>query len=554
MGLTPDYAELDRINAEALAARERRERARRTPPLVRLWEPTTTDLQLRGVVRGERSCEVEWKANATGSGELVLPYEHHLAQWAMRWWERDKRNIVLTVDHVGERWSGLMENVTTRQDERGDRTVTLSFLHDFEHLNHLPVWSNPMTPPMVQFPKSFMLYGPAAYILKVALFLNILRHNTSLWQLPDDPLDPESWLQGLDYRRWPILVQPRSIIHDATPWRFLHSRFDNYLDVATPILDEARLLVTCRRWLIGDPQPWPGAGLNRNGQLIIDIVDKSGWWEQTATGGTIAHGLLRTGLEVADNLVDESRRILERPADAPEYAVSGFLGTAPAQPWVVYRTNGAHNTATSTEYVYRPATVGQVTVGGKSAPGVNEFTSATTKFIFNVLGSFILQPALGGVVDTALNPLYSDVMLAFMSVKSPMRTRNLGWGHLMENFAAGGDQAYTLASLMALRAGFRETDEEVSHSIKVGDGAPYLIGAPGHGHFTLGDRIGVEIPGSREGRVDVEQVTRLALGWDAETPHEWEVTIGAWPRQDPIEFLLNKVRNLSAGLQEVGLL
>lgn len=554
MGVSADVDRLDAIHDAALAARADRARRRREPPLVRLWEPTGIGLELRGQVRGEYEASFRFKLNDTGEGTLRLPGDHHLAQWLSRWWERGKRNVVVTVDKDGARWSGMMEECATDQAEDGSRIVTVTFLSDYEQLKHLPVWANPLTPAGLQFPKTFQLVGPAAYILKVTLFLNLFRQFGSLWQLPDDPLDPATWVTGLDYKRWPILVKPRSVFLDATPIRYLHSRFTQWHDLAAPLLEDCRLMVEVRRWLVGDPQPWPGAGLHRNGQIIIDIVDKSGWWEQTATGGTIAHGLVRTGLEVADNLVDETRFALERPADAPEYAVSGFLGVAPKQPWVVYRTNQPYNTAVSTSYSYRPATVGQVTVGGQSAPGVNETMSAVTKLIFNLMGSFILQPGLGSVVDTALAPLYQDTLLAFMSLKSPLRTRQLGWGHYMENFAAGGDQAYTLSSLLAMRKGFVDTREEVSHEVQIADGSPYLIGDRGGGHFFLGDRIGVEMPGSRDGRVDVAQVTELDLAWSAEQPHEWAATIGAFPRRDPVEWAIGQVHELSAGLQEVGLL
>lgn len=556
MGIITDKEQqrLDHIYSTALAQRQQRDHARRKPPLIRLWSPKSVGWDLRGIVAGEIEASFEWKLNDTGSGKIVFPFDHHLAQWCMQWWKRDKKNIFITVDKDGARWSGMAESVTTQQDDEGVRTVTITFLDDFEQLKHLPCWPNPFTPAGLQFPKSFMMAAPAAYMLKTFLFLNLLRHNTSLWQLPDDPLDPRSWLQGLFYKDWPILIQPRSIFLDETPLRFAHSRFKNWYELAAPILEETRMMVTYRRWLIGDPQPWPGAGLRRNGQLIIDIVDKSGWWDQTATGGTLAGGLIRTGLEIADNLVDEARFILDRPADAPEYAVSGFLGVAPQQPWVVYRTNNPTNVVTSTEYTWKPATVAQITVGGKSAPGVNEFISAHVKLVFNVLGSFILQPSLGGIVDTLVGPLYEDVILAFMSVKSPMRSKHLGWGHYMENFASGGDQAYTLSSLLALRKGFTETKEIVSHTVGVNDGAPYLVGDQGQGHFFLGDRIGVETPGSRDGHVDVAQVTSLQLSWAVESPHEWAITVGEFPKADPLEWAIDQVKELSGGLQDLGLL
>lgn len=553
MGLSLRQSQHDEIMAQAMGQRRERERLRRTPPLVRLWEPINTGLKLRGRVAGEYSASFQFKLNDTGAGTLVLPYDHHLGQWAMQWWKRGKENIVVSVDKDGARWSGTLDAVNTSQSEDGDRTITLSFLSDYEQFKHLLVWPNPFTPAGLQWPKTWQLFGPAAYILKVTLFVNLFRQFGSLWQLPEDPLDPRTWIRGFNYKDWPILVKPRSVVMDDSPWRYLHSRMKQWHDVAEPLLSEARLMVEVRRWFEGDPDPWPGAGLKLNGQIIVDIVDKSGWWEETATGGTLAHGLLRTGLEAADNVIDEARFLVDAPPDRDLYR-KGWLGTKPKAPWVVYRTNGATNTAVSTSYTWKPATVAQVTVGGKSAPGVNEFISATNKLIFNILGSFILQPGLGSVVDTALNPLYSDVLLAFMSFRSPLRTRNLGWGHYMENFADGGDSAYTLSSLLAMRKGFWETKSTVSHEITIADGAPYLIGDQGQGHFFLGDRIGAEVPGARDGRVDVAQCVELNLAWSADTPHEWQATIGEWPERDPLEWAINQVKELSAGMQELGVL
>ena len=553
MGMSVDQARHDAIYEAAMGQRRERERKRRQPPLVRLWEPTNTGLKLRGQVAGEYAASFQFKLNDTGQGTLALPWDHHLAEWAVQWWNRGKDNIVITVDKDGSRWSGTMESVTTDQSDEGDRTVTLSFLHDYEQVKHLTVWPNPFTPAGLQFPKVWQLYGPAAYILKVSLFVNLFRQHGSLWQLPEDPLDPRTWIRGLNYKDWPVLVQPRSIVMDDSPWRYIYSRMKSWHEMAEPVLSEARLMVTVRRWLVGDPDPWPGANLKLNGQIIIDVVDKSGWWDETATGGTLFHGMVRTALDVADNIIDETRFVLDAPPDRGEYR-KGWLGTKPKAPWVVYRTNQPYNTAVSTSYTYKPATVAQVTVGGKSMPGVNEFLSATNKLIFNILGSFILQPGLGSVIDTAVNPIYSDVLLSFMSFRSPLRTRNLGWGHYMENFQDGGDSAFTLSSLLALRKGFWDTKAQVSHEITIADGAPYLIGDNGQGHFFLGDRIGAEIPGARDGRIDVSQCVELNLSWSVDQPHQWEATIGAWPERDPVEWAINQVKEVSAGLQELGVL
>lgn len=545
--------DLDRIWDTAMAQREQRARIRREPPLVRLWD---ANWELRGRISGEYSASFEWKLNDTGTGTVELPAEHHLARWVAQYWKRSTQNVHITVDKDGARWSGRLTEATTTQDDMGLRTTTLRFLHDFEELRHIQVWPNPFTPAAVQFPKTFLLAGPAIWALKCALFLNLFRLQGNLWRLPDDPLDFRSWVQSLNYRDWPILVQPSSLLLDDSQWTIISSRFKTWADMATPTLEDGQLMVTCRRWLIGDPQPWPGANLNRNGQLLIDIEDKSGWFEETAIGGTIAGGLIRTGIDIADNLIDEARFVLEKVTLADQYTIPGFLGVVPSQPWVVYRTDidGHTNTAESTSFTWQPATVGQVTVGGSSMPGINEGISAAIQMGPAILSAFVpFIPNLGGPLDTVLQPLYSDVLLAFQSFKSPLRTRSLGWSHYYENFEDGADKAYTLSAVIALRAGFYKSRQRTSHTMKVGDGAPYLVGERGQGHFWLGDRVGGQIPGSPDGQVVVERVSALTLAWDAETPHQWDITLGDLTvDQDPLEYALSKIRGLTDALHDIG--
>lgn len=547
-----DKQALQKIWDTTLAAKEQRARARREPPRIHLYDG---DWTYRGQVFGEIEYSFQWKLNDTGAGHIVLPWEHHLARWAAEFWARDTANIHVRVDKDGARWCGRCQSVVTEQDDEGVKTVRIEFLHDYEELKHITVWANPLSPAEVQFPKTFLLAGPAAYMLKLTLFLNLVRLNMSLWQLPDDPLSFDGWTQGLDYKQWPIIVKPGSLLLDDSQWTIINSRFKNFHDIAKPILDDGRLMMKLDRWFTGDPQPWPAAGLNRDGQLIVDIVDKSGWWDQTAVGGTIAGGLLRTGIELADNLVDETRVALERPKHSDQYDIAGWLGVAPEQPWVVYRTNPPTNTAVATSFTWQPATVGQITTGGHSSPGVNETISVVTQFIFNMLGSFILQPSFGSIADGVLSPLYEDTLAAFMNIKNPLRTMNLGWSHYYERFEDGADKAYTLSAILALRKGFYDTRERSLHQLNIADGAPFLVGDNGQGHFFLGDRVGGEIPGARDGRVVVEQVTELTLSATEDTPHEWVITTGDPETDaDPIEYLIGRVSQLFEAAHDLGVI
>lgn len=542
--------ELDNIYNSITEFKGQRELKRRVDPVVKLYDG---DFNFRGRVTGFYSCEVEWKLNETGAGHLELPYDHHLAQWVFRYWERNKSNVHIVVDKDGARWDGKLDSCTVSQSEDGVRTVELKFLSSFEELSHILVWANAFTPSIVQFPRRFILAGPSIYCLKTALFLNLLRLQGNLWSLPDDPLSFNGWKQGLDYREWPILVKPQSLLSDASQWTVISSRFNTWTDMAETTLADGNLYVECRRWFPGDPQPWEGADLYRPGQLIVDIVDKSGIWDTTSTGGNLFTGLVRTVVQIADNLIDETRVHTGIAQNANEYTLANYLGTAPKQPWAVYRTDDKVNTAESTEFTWQPATVSQVVVGGKSMPGVNEGISAAVQLAFNALSTYLFLPSLGGPADTLLKPIYEDTLMAFMNIKSPARTTKLGWSHYRERFQDGGDQAWTLSAIIALRNGFWETRERTSHTMKVGDGAPYLIGDRGEGHFFLGDRVGGQIPGAREGTVVVDQVHELKLSWDAETPAEWEITVGD-PNaiDDPLNHALDRIKDAFAAIHDLG--
>ncbi|MGV0868683.1 Gp37-like protein [Corynebacterium kalidii] len=555
MGISSEkLRELDDIYDAALNRRYRREKLRREAPLVQMWDG---DWVLRGRVAGEYEASFEWKLNDTGSGTVVLPDDHYLAKWAVAHWERKTKNIHITVDKDGARWSGRLESFDFEQDDLGVRRVTLNFLHDYEELKHVLVWSNPMTPAAVQFPRVFMLAGPSKYMLKLALFLNLARLQGNWWALPDDPLDVRSWSQIVNLGEWPIMVKPDSLLLDDSEWTILSSRFKTWHDMAKSTLEDAGLMVECRRWLHGDPIPW-GFAEPRNGQLIVDIVDKGGWFGQTSVGGTILGGLVRTGLSVADDLVDDTREALGQVVESPGYAVSGFLGTKPENPWVVFRTDvdKGTNVAESTSYSYKPATVTQLVAGGNSAPGVNEAITASLQLAGSVASTYLFIPNIGAPAATLLEPIFEDTLFAFMSYKSLQRSMSLGWSHYYEDWVQGADKAYTLSSIMAMRRGMLETRQKTTHTLTVGDGGPYLIGENGQGHFFLGDRVGAEIPGM-DGRVTVEQVSNLTLSWDADTVHQWQITIGdphAKGDGDPVEWIVEQVKDGAAALKDQGVL
>lgn len=551
---------LDELYRAGRAVRKRRKDRRLQPPLIRLWDG---DWNLRGICRAEVSGDFKWLLNESGTGQLVLPAEHYLAKWIMNSTARSTQNVHITVDKDGARWGGRMKTASLQKTAAGLKTVVVQFMHDYEELKYIQVWSNPLLPAAFQFPKVFMLAGPSIWCLKLSLFLNVLRKEASLWALPDDPLDPSQWF-NLDQSRWSMVVAPSDFFSDTSIWTIISSRWKTWHDMATTTLDDAQLMVTCRRYLNGDPPPWPGANL-RHGCLVFDIVDRSGYYSGTSEGGSVLDGLVHTAQRFVNEMAEQEPEILPDPNAPEEYQKKDWLGTLPSNPWVVYRENEYTGIQTSA-FTITPATVAQINCGGTSMPGVNEAISAMVQTVGNLTSTITLSiplvggagvsaPAMGGALDAFLKPLYSDTILAWMSFKSPLRPPRMGWSHYFEHFQSGADKGYTLSSLIAIRAGLWATRGFTSHKITIADGAPYLIGEQGEGHFFLGDRIGSTVDGMPAGQIFVDQVTALDLTWSRGTTPSWQITVGDDKAlEDPVAKSLRHVQTIMGDLQMLGVM
>ena len=551
--LLHDQELMDRMQAILDASerkKEARTRKRRKPPLTRLWDG---DMLYRGRVTSEWELSCKWIKNNSGSARVVLPANHYLAKWAVDPYGRPKQNVHMTVDKDGARWGGRLQRARRAAPRDGKNFVALEFLDDYEELKHLLVWSNPFLMAAVQFPRSFVLAGPSIYMLKLALFLNIMRMEGNWWALPDDPLDPSQWTQALDMSNWNMVVKPGSLLQDSSPHTVLSSRFKYWHDMAAPTLGDGQLMVTTRRYLQGDPPPWPGANL-RHGTIVFDVVDKSSYWNETSTGGTIWDGLKRTIVNLADNLVDETLTQLFDPIDPYQNTVGTWLGTYPRAPYVVYR-DGRISGIEVSDWCHTHGGSVQMVVGGQSAYGIDEAISAGIQFAGNNLGQVIFQPTAGTIADTFLKPIYSGTIGAWVSVKSPVRALKYGWSHYQEDLVAGADRAYTLSSIMKIREGFWKSRPRITHRIELADGRPYLIGDNGQGHFFLGDRIGSTLKDvGKRGQIYVEQVgeieltvTRDGCRWNAITGEPEDL-------ESPNARGLRQVANLAAAGHDLGVL
>src|SRR4051812_28197339 len=108
------------------ARHKQRELDRLKPPLVELWDG---DYNLRGEVGEWRELEFKFVENDAGPASLKLSLSNYLARWVMDHKGRAKRNVHITIEKQGARWSGRMENYKVVREKGGDAYLEIIFIH-----------------------------------------------------------------------------------------------------------------------------------------------------------------------------------------------------------------------------------------------------------------------------------------------------------------------------------------------------------------------------------------------------------------------------------------
>lgn len=539
------------------------------------------DWVYRGTVYGENGGNIHPVVNETGTIQLRLPIdlEDRRGTWAAFWaLDEDARgtsNIHIRVETMGARICGRMKSkngVTIVRGDKGDEVV-IDFLDDIEEMKFVHTAGNPFLPlSLIQQPKAWMLLAQADHGILLTLAANLLRLQLTNIDLSffEDLLDPDNWpANPLDlWQQSQIIVKPRKIGDSVAPLALVVGSIrTSIFDVAAPILEDAELQWDLRRWFTGDPEPWPGAGTDwiRNGTLFVDIANKSGFREGTSLGGNLFTGLTRTIAGVTSNHVEDSYDLFTGDTiDETGYRLPGVLGTLPSHPYVVYPDGDITGIQTSA-FSLSPGGAGRITVGGQSMPGVNELISAVIQYGGDVLGDNISAAisagigkdvtvgSLGGALDSFLNPIYKDSILANMSVPLLLRVAKQGWGHYLETTSTNVTQAFTAASVMDLRRRRRETDPDMSFTLTVANASPWLIGDNGFGHWWLGDRVG----GTEKylmPRVFVRRCRELDISWDGPQGLGINAVFGdTRAEMDAIERMAELLSKTFSGLQQIGL-
>lgn len=569
----------------------------------RLKEPDVElrdgDFRLRGLVAGYRMLEWEFEENETTTATMHLPLNHYLAKWVMNHRGRAKRNVIVVIEKQGARWSGLMDHYRVIKEDSGDAYLEVVFLHDFEQTKHIRVWCNPFLRPELQFPKLWIIFGPAKWCLLVTLFVNLLRLETSLWTLPDDPTDINEWMgPSFNPSNWRNIVKPFPFLADTSPIDMVFSRFGTFYDTAKGLLENHQLTLTCRRYIKDrDEHPFNDLkgiwGLDpiedllqkiplRDGCVVWDIEDNSGWGTETAYGGSWITGFVRALVTLAGDGQVEGVDVFTGDYTFPgEYYNPFFLGTSPRAPHVVFE-EGPLTGIKSSEFSYYEATDTSFLAGGSSAPGINEGISALVNIGGDLLTSFINSqlavastipgvaidlPPLGGLMDAVLQPVYSDVFGAFMEVPTlramgislPISgledvLTGLGDFHYFEGMAEGQMKAFTLSAFAAVAAEIYRTRTRTAHTLKVSDASPYIVAPKGFGHCWIGDKVGTSVLGYPvEHQLFVERIKKVKNRIDKDGMKPLEIGIGYREPRSPALHILEEVRRFNGAMGQLGL-
>ncbi|MFE2998660.1 hypothetical protein ACFXG4_27115 [Nocardia sp. NPDC059246] len=539
--MSTTLADIPRLQAQCDAIRATHQAARSAAPFTRMWmnppdSESSNGLIFRGIIADSVSARYGWRKNVPQQATFRLRVEHYLAQWVISIPNdpNAKKNCVITIDEMGGalRWSGILHHWQYTRDENNNHFVDITFVDDLQFLMFYLGPPNPLLPiDVFQFPRVLPIFGPSKWAISVMILMQLIRINGNIWTIPDDPFDVGSWSGLFDWSSWQVLIKCNPFdLDDSSLWTILATRMTRIDQVIADALEDAQLVLRYRRILTVDGETCPvdGVPVCRNGALVLEVVDQSGYWgpDGTATGGGIAGGFARTVQQFLSGFVEDTQVLSTDPEVlAPDaYYEPGYLGTMPGHPWVVVR-DSIYTSMQTSHLTWSPATAVSVIVGGDN-PMMDQLMELTIEAIGSAIGYFLLAgfSELGSIAETVIAPFLQGCIFAWIQWKNASRAIDLGWVHLEEVYQSGAENnAWSLSSVAALRSGFLSSKSETSHQFTMGAGGQYLPGL----HFSIGDRIGSTVMylGST---IFVDQVEIMERSWDwsAGQAPDWKVTVG----------------------------
>lgn len=533
--------DLDTVENHTLATRALHKKWSAAKPFVRVWanDPEgTKGLVLRGKVSGSTSGRFGKKKNEADTYTLKLRLDHYIAKWLVSIPNDPdaKKNVVITVDHMGLRFSGLLHHWTSKKDSDGIRYLEVTWISDEQFfLDFMLGPPNPALPiPVFQFPRVLPIFGPTRWAVSFLILINLMRLQGNWWTLPDDPFDWDSWTSSFDMSTWQCLIKMDSLLEDSSLWTLLATRMDKIGTVVEDAMDDAQCVFRVRRILTVDGETPADYGITyvdscRNGALMIEVVDAAGYYSALGNvfGGALATGFARSVVTFAEGFIETYLTTDESEVIYPdEYYQPNYWLQKPAYPWIRIR-DSKWSQVESSELTWNPATATSVIVGG-SNPYADQAATLIIQSVGNILGYMLLGgfSSAGDIAAEVIMPFLQGTILAWLQWEHMTRAQQLGWVHLWEIKAEGGDSnAWSLKAIAALRAGFEATKSETTHTFSLTGCGPIYPGL----HFDIGDRLSSTEEWTVPGVIFTNQVESIELAWDYTSdgsPHQYSITVG----------------------------
>ncbi|WP_264885674.1 hypothetical protein [Dietzia sp. NCCP-2495] len=410
------------------------------------------------------------KENAPGGLVILVPDDEHWGEYFYGQPRDTARPIV--VDLPGWRTMWLTVSFTrTRKGKR--RYIEVSAVHCIEYLNWMRIWPDPGLPAEFQPSKWRMPIGPAATVCAAIMI-------------------PE--LQRLQGDLWPIMTHARFYREpDNTSWTNGVYRMDKVYDAVLDICEAENLQMVPTLYIHGeDEQPFPQHHVLHRTTLIFDFVPRS---NSRAFTGTLSGGLLRTGIEIAQDLFEWVQFPVADPQDPR--AIDDLAGRD-GEVFPVY-SDGEWSPVDEVSQTVHIQMARRFTGGGKSPDFINDVVIGGLEALVRGIAGFF---QLEGFLPDFLAERAKDVAMAFHSVKDRRADEVQGPWALHEAFTDSQATGLSLQVAQALKSTAYAHRGYTSHAITVENGMPYLVGR----HIRTGWPVGVEM---RDGTVEVDRVSEV---------------------------------------------
>ena len=467
-----------------------------------------------GVIAGN----AEEIVNDSGEVEWAMHADFPVARWAADE-VPEGEDIHVRIRQSGNVWTGKVSVVDESMDSSGVEVVKFEGLHDMQHAKKLYCFPNPWFGASLQWPKIYIWYGAVRTGLLQMKMLNLIRRYQPGFVPIGGIFSPFNYGR-LDIDNWAQIVDPRGLgMEDTSMHTMIVTRMGQFMEIARPMLEDASERLVARRWLPGDPQPFPEYCTLRFPTLIWSIEPMGGLRGPT---GTMVDGLIQLVRSIASDGITETTEAV--PYDPPiEYRDVGW-GTKVASPAVVFyraqrwtRMEGSGQVGVrSWKRRVHKALATSIITGGRSPGWVNSGIKMLVNAALGWIGMIFLNPGLTlGVLDDQVE----DVVLAFAQWPFMDRAAVMGRDAFGEAWETSGGTGFSLSTIAAIRQGRTATRAYTSYQIEAINGAPYIVGR----HMDIGSPVSAEV--GRTGRLYTDTLRSKRIEF---SPGEvqWVLAIG----------------------------